>query len=116
MMLRNVNTGALQVYNISENQITNSASMGAVGLDWQFSGVGNFSSRGTSDMLLRNKDTGGLQVYDINSNAITGLLLHRQRRPGLRVLGRRQLQQRARRKRSLVAQPQHGRIASLQHR
>ncbi len=72
MMLRNVNTGALQVYNINNNQITNSASMGAVGLDWQFSGVGNFSSRGTSDMLLRNKDTGGLQVYDINSNAITG--------------------------------------------
>jgi Subtilase family len=71
MMLRNVNTGALQVYNISNNQITNSASMGTVGLDWQFSGVGNFSSRGTSDMLLRNSNTGGLQVYDINSNAIT---------------------------------------------
>jgi hypothetical protein len=72
MMLRDVNTGALQVYNISNNRITGSAPMGMVGSDWQFSGVGNFSSRGTSDMLLRNKDTGGLQVYDINSNAITG--------------------------------------------
>src|SRR5262249_57228047 len=67
-----VNAGGLQVYNISPNQITGSAFMGTVGLDWQFSGVGNFSSRGTSDMLLRNMNTGGLQVYDINSNQITG--------------------------------------------
>jgi myo-inositol-hexaphosphate 3-phosphohydrolase len=41
-------------------------------LDWQFSGVGNFSGRGTSDMILRNSKTGGLEVYDINNNQITG--------------------------------------------
>jgi hypothetical protein len=46
--------------------------MGAVGLDWQVAGFGNFSSRGTSDMILRNNNTGGLEVYDINSNQITG--------------------------------------------
>jgi hypothetical protein len=45
--------------------------MGAVGLNWQFSGVGNFSSLGESDMPLHNSNTGGLEVYDINNNAIT---------------------------------------------
>src|SRR5262249_51860433 len=66
-----VNTAALQVYNITNNQITGSPSMGAVGLDWQFSGIGNFSGAGESDMLLRNSKTGGLEVYDIANNAIT---------------------------------------------
>jgi hypothetical protein len=41
-------------------------------LNWQFSGIGNFSGRGTSDMLLRDANTGGLQAYNINSNQITG--------------------------------------------
>jgi hypothetical protein len=38
LVLRNVNTGAFQVYNIANNQLTGSASLGAVGLDWQLSG------------------------------------------------------------------------------
>ena len=42
-----------------------------MGLNWQFSGVGNFSSRGESDLLLRNINNGGLEVYDIAGNAIT---------------------------------------------
>jgi hypothetical protein len=47
--------------------------MGTVGLDWQFSGVGNFSGvPGETDLLLRNSTTGGLEVYDINNNQITG--------------------------------------------
>jgi len=47
--------------------------MGTVGLDWQFSGVGNFSGvPGESDLLLRNTSTGGLQVYNIANNQITG--------------------------------------------
>ena len=46
--------------------ITGSASLGAVGLNWQFSGIfGNFSSLGETDMLLRDVNTGELQVYDI---------------------------------------------------
>jgi hypothetical protein len=45
--------------------------MGTVGLDWQFSGIGNFSGLGESDMLLRNSNTGGLEVYDIANNQIT---------------------------------------------
>jgi hypothetical protein len=41
-LLRNSNTGGLEVYDISNNQITNAAFIGTVGLDWQFSGVGFF--------------------------------------------------------------------------
>ena len=73
MILRNSNTGGLEVYDISNNQITGAAFIGNVGLDWQFSGVGNFSSiPGETDLLLRNSNTGGLEVYDINNNQITG--------------------------------------------
>ena len=72
MMLRN-NTGALQIYNISNNRITNSVSMGTVGTDWQFSGVGNFGNvPRENDLLLRNVNTGGLQVYDIAGNQLMG--------------------------------------------
>jgi hypothetical protein len=47
--------------------------IGTVGLDWQFSGVGNFSGiPGETDLLVRNKTTGGLVVYDINNNQLTG--------------------------------------------
>ena len=73
MLLRNSNTGGLEVYDIANNQITNGASIGAVGVDWKFSGVGNFSSvPGETDLLLRNANTGGLEVYDINNNQLTG--------------------------------------------
>jgi hypothetical protein len=72
MMLRDSNTGDFRVYNISNNQITASFLIGDVGLNWQFSGIGNFSGiPGASDMILRNTDTGGLQVYDISNNQIT---------------------------------------------
>jgi hypothetical protein len=37
-VLRNINTGAFQVYNIASNQITGAALLGAVGLDWQLGG------------------------------------------------------------------------------
>src|SRR5262249_18789535 len=57
-------TGGLEVYNINNNQITGAAFIGTVGLDWQFSGVGNFSGLpGETDLLLRNVNTGGLEVY-----------------------------------------------------
>jgi len=72
MMLRN-STGAIWVYNISNNRITNAFSLGTVGTDWQFSGVGNFGNvPGESDLLLRNVNTGGLQVYDIAGNQLVG--------------------------------------------
>jgi len=68
-----LSTGALEVYDISNNQITGAALIGTIGLDWQFSGVGNFSGvPGETDLLLRNSTTGGLEVYDINNNQLTG--------------------------------------------
>jgi hypothetical protein len=45
--------------------------LGAVGLNWQFSGIGDFSGAGESDMLLRSSNTGGLEAYDINNSQIT---------------------------------------------
>src|SRR5260370_677955 len=72
MILRRGSDGFYEIYDIANNQITGAAFMGTVGLNWQFSGIGNFSGRGTSDMLLRNSNTGGLEVYDFNNNAITG--------------------------------------------
>ena len=38
MVLRNVNTGAFEVYDIANNQITDAASLGHVGLEWQLGG------------------------------------------------------------------------------
>jgi len=38
LILRNVNTGAFEVYNITNNQITGAALLGTVGLDWQLGG------------------------------------------------------------------------------
>jgi hypothetical protein len=39
LVLRNVNTGAFEVYNIANNQITGAALLGTVGLDWQLGGL-----------------------------------------------------------------------------
>jgi hypothetical protein len=109
-------TGGLQVYNISNNQVTGSAPIGAVGLDWQFSGVGNFSSvPGESDLLLRNSSTGVLQVYDINNNQITGSTSIGTVGVDWEFVGCRPHPS-SRRFRLGLAQRQQWRIPSLQHR
>ena len=74
MLLRNSTSGAFQVYNIApnNNNITGSASLGTVGLNWQVAGFGNFASLGETDMILRDSNSGGFQVYDIKNNQITG--------------------------------------------
>ena len=38
MILRNVNTGGVEVYDLSNNQITGAAFMSTVGLNWQIFG------------------------------------------------------------------------------
>jgi hypothetical protein len=38
LVLRNVNTGAFEVYGIAGNTLVGAASLGQVGLDWQFGG------------------------------------------------------------------------------
>jgi hypothetical protein len=38
LVLRNVNTGAFEVYDIANNGITGAVPLGSVGLDWQLGG------------------------------------------------------------------------------
>jgi hypothetical protein len=38
LVLRNVNTGAFEVYDIAGNSLVGAASLGQVGLDWQLGG------------------------------------------------------------------------------
>ena len=73
MLMRNSNTGAFEVYDISNNAITFATGMGQVGLEWTVSGFGDFSGRAgeTGDMLIRNSNTGQFEVYDISNNQIT---------------------------------------------
>jgi hypothetical protein len=47
LVLRNDNTGRFQVYNIANNQLTGSAPLGTVGLDWQLGGFAASSSTGS---------------------------------------------------------------------
>jgi hypothetical protein len=70
--LRNVNTGALEVYDINNNQLTNAAFIGTVGLDWQFAGVAPVRGAGMSDLILRNVTTGAFEAYNIANNQIVG--------------------------------------------
>jgi hypothetical protein len=72
LLLRNVNTGGLEVYDIANNQLTGAAFIGTVGLDWQFAGIAPANGAGTSDLVLRNVNSGAFEVYDIANNQITG--------------------------------------------
>jgi hypothetical protein len=72
LLLRNVNTGGLEVLNINNNHITGSASLGTVGLEWQFAGVAPVLAEASSDLVLRNVNTGAFQVYNIANNHLTG--------------------------------------------
>ena len=58
-MLRNVNTGAFEVYDIANNQLTGAAPLGSVGLDWQLGGfaadppTGSTASTGDSSQAAQ---------------------------------------------------------------
>ena len=39
LVLRNVNTGAFEVYDIANNQLTGAANLGQIGLGWQLGGL-----------------------------------------------------------------------------
>ena len=72
MLLRDSNTGAFEVYDINNNQVTYAAGMGQVGLNWTVAGFGDFSGNANeTDMLLRNSNTGAFEVYDISNNQVT---------------------------------------------
>src|SRR5262249_50004495 len=52
LVLRNVNSGAFEIYDIAGNTLVGAASLGAVGLDWQLGGFAAdppTSSMGSSD-------------------------------------------------------------------
>jgi hypothetical protein len=72
MIMRDSNTGGLEVYDIANNQITGATFLGTVGLNWQFAGIAAANGAGTSDLVLRNVNTGQFEVYDIANNQITG--------------------------------------------
>ena len=71
MILRNVNTGQFEVYDIRNNAITSASDLATVGLNFQVAGFGAFHAPATSDMMLRNVSTGEFEVYDIVNNQIT---------------------------------------------
>jgi hypothetical protein len=48
MLMRNTNTGAFEVYDIVNNQITTAASMGQAGLEWSVAGIGGDPPGGSS--------------------------------------------------------------------
>jgi hypothetical protein len=72
LLLRNVNTGGLILYDIANNQITDAFFLGTIGLDWQFAGVAPIHAAGASDLVLRNVNTGAFEVYDIAGNILVG--------------------------------------------
>jgi len=55
----NVNSGAFEVYDIANNQLTGAASLGAVGSDWQLGGfaadppAGSMGSSGSTSQLVQ---------------------------------------------------------------
>ena len=57
--MRNVNTGAFEVYDIANNQLAGAASLGAVGLNWQVGGfaadppTGSVGSSGSVSQLVQ---------------------------------------------------------------
>jgi hypothetical protein len=53
LVLRNVNTGAFEVYDISNNMITSATSLGAVGLDFQVGGIAADPPTGNSNQVAQ---------------------------------------------------------------
>jgi hypothetical protein len=62
--------GGFEVYDIANNNITNAAFLGAVGLNWELAAFGDFNQDSMTDMMLRNSGTGAFEVYNISNNSI----------------------------------------------
>jgi probable HAF family extracellular repeat protein len=71
MILRHGADGQYEIYDIGNNAILAGYSLGQVGTDWQFVGLGGFNGADTTDMVLRSSSTGAFEVYDISNNNIT---------------------------------------------
>ena len=71
MLMRNSNTGAFELYDISNNAITFAGPMGQVGLEWSGRWLRSDRRRRPSDMLMRNTNTGAFEIFDIANNQLT---------------------------------------------
>jgi ELWxxDGT repeat protein len=72
MILRCGAYGLYEIYDIGNNAILAGYSLGQVGTDWQFAGLGGFFGSDTTDLVLRNVNSGAFEVYDIANNQLTG--------------------------------------------
>jgi hypothetical protein len=78
LVLRNVNTGAFEVYDIANNQLTGAAPLGSVGLDWQLGGfaadppTGSIGSSGSSSQLVQAMAGFGGGAADTSNTAPLG--------------------------------------------
>ena len=70
MLMRNSNTGAFEVYDISNNADHFGVRDGSGRAGMAVAGFGDFSGNaGETDMLMRNSTTGAFKIYDISNNA-----------------------------------------------
>ena len=72
MVMQLSTNGTLQLYDIGGNAALAAYTMGQVGSNMTFAGLGGFNGSDTSDMLLRDSNTGNFQLYDISNSQITG--------------------------------------------
>ena len=116
MLMRNSNTGALEVYDIANNAITSAGPMGQVGLEWQVAGFGDFSGNvDETDMLMRNSNTGAFELYDISNNGITLATGMGQVGTGMDGRGLWPFFRQPQRNRYAVAQLKYWRVRALRH-
>jgi hypothetical protein len=71
MLLRNSNTGAFEVYDISNNQITAAAGMGQVGMEWQVAGITADPPTGSS-ASLNSQFVQAMASFSTNSSSSSG--------------------------------------------
>jgi hypothetical protein len=71
MLFRNSSTGAFEAYYISNNNITNAALVGTVGVDWNFAGIGDFDNASSlSELMLRNASSGSFELYRVAGGGV----------------------------------------------
>jgi hypothetical protein len=62
----------VQIYDIGNNQILQSALLTQLAGNFEAAGLGGFNGSDTSDLILRDTTSGNLQIDDISNNALTG--------------------------------------------
>ncbi|HZR62795.1 MAG TPA: right-handed parallel beta-helix repeat-containing protein [Xanthobacteraceae bacterium] len=75
MLMRNVNNGNFELYDFSNNNVPFATALsGAVGLNQQVFGFGDFSGKpNETDMLMRDVNTDIVELVDFSNNAVTSV-------------------------------------------